>query len=105
MHAPAAREHGFAASFNDPRRYRLGGVGGDAYGRRGKLRWFEFGGRRFRRLPVTAVEQSAGRLDDPYMTGTIGTGVLGDMRVVFDYPRARVTFELSAASETSASGQ
>jgi hypothetical protein len=71
---------------------KVGGVGGTLDARLGKLAWFEAGGRRIEHPTAIFLGHHEGALDDPYVAGTFGAGILKGMKIVFDYPHRRIAF-------------
>jgi hypothetical protein len=71
---------------------KVGGVGGTLDARLGKLDWFEAGGRRVEKPTAIFLGHHEGALDDPYVAGTFGAGILKGMKIVFDYPHRRIAF-------------
>lgn len=93
FHAPAVRSLGLTEGRSDLSRVTLQGVSGVAQADRGRITWFELGGRRFERLPVTYMRPSQGALDAVYTVGNIGGGLLAEFRVAFDLGRRQVAFQ------------
>lgn len=75
----------------------IGGVGGFAPVKTGALQWFELGGHRFEQVQATFELEDSGAVEGRELTGTIGSELLDQLRVVFDYSRARVAFVERAA--------
>jgi len=71
---------------------KVGGVGGTLDARIGQVEWFEVGGRRVEKPTTIFLAPHEGALDDPYVAGTFGAGILKDMKIVFDYPHRRIAF-------------
>jgi hypothetical protein len=71
---------------------KVGGVGGALDARIGPLEWFEVGGRRLEKPKAVFLAPHEGALDDPYVAGTFGAGILKGMKIVFDYPHRRIAF-------------
>jgi hypothetical protein len=71
---------------------KVGGVGGTLDARYGPLGWFEVGGQRLERLPAIYLARHEGALDQTYVAGTFGSGILKGMKIVFDYPHRRIAF-------------
>jgi len=92
FHAPAVKELGLTRGRRDLSHVSVQGVGGVAQADRGRITWFELGGRRFERLPVTYMRPSKGLLDADYTVGNIGGGLLREFRVAFDLGRRQVAF-------------
>ncbi len=92
FHAPAVQELGLTRGRLDLSQVSLQGVGGVVLADRGRITWFELGGRRFERLPVTYMRPSEGALDAVYTAGNIGGGLLREFRVAFDLGRRQVAF-------------
>lgn len=73
----------------------IGGVGGVAGAPKGRLAWFELGGRRFEHLEAGFSQASAGataQADEMETLGTIGMKLLGEFRLVIDYTGWRIAF-------------
>jgi hypothetical protein len=92
FHAPAVERFRLLAG-RETRGGRSGGVGGSRPSRRGKLAWFEFGGRRFEGPEVEFAGAGEGAFSDVYTVGNIGAGFLRAFRIVFDYGNKRIAFE------------
>ncbi|HEV8067363.1 MAG TPA: retropepsin-like aspartic protease [Planctomycetaceae bacterium] len=71
---------------------KVGGVGGTLDAGLGQLEWFQVGGRRLEKLTAIFLARHEGALDDPYVAGTFGAGILKNMKIVFDYPHRRIAF-------------
>ena len=71
---------------------KVGGVGGTLDAKYGPLAWFEVGGQRLEKLPAIYLARHEGALDQTYVAGTFGTGILKGMKIVFDYPHRRIAF-------------
>ena len=71
---------------------KVGGVGGAMDARYGQLEWFEVGGKRLPKPTAIFLAPHEGALDDPYVAGTFGAGILKGMKIVFDYPHRRIAF-------------
>jgi hypothetical protein len=71
---------------------KVGGVGGTLDARIGRLEWFQVGSRRVEKPTAIFLAPHEGALDDPYVAGTFGAGILKDMKIVFDYPHRRIAF-------------
>jgi hypothetical protein len=71
---------------------KVGGVGGTLDARLGQLAWFQVGDRRLEHLTAIFLAPHEGALDDPYVAGTFGAGILKGMKIVFDYPHQRIAF-------------
>lgn len=69
---------------------RLKGIGGEIKAVRGRVRWFELMGQRFRKPKVTMVERATGPLANPDLYGNIGVGFFTGQRLILDYPGHRV---------------
>jgi hypothetical protein len=70
----------------------VGGVGGTMDARVGQLEWFRVGDRRLESLNAIFLAPHEGALDDPYVAGTFGAGILKGAKIVFDYPHRRIAF-------------
>jgi hypothetical protein len=68
------------------------GVGGTVDAKYGPLAWFEVGGYRLKELPAIYLTRHEGVLDQAYVAGTFGSGILKGMKIVFDYPHRRIAF-------------
>lgn len=71
---------------------KVGGVGGAMDARIGQLEWFQVGDRRLEKPTAIFLAPHEGALDDPYVAGTFGAGILKNAKVVFDYPHRRIAF-------------
>jgi hypothetical protein len=71
---------------------KVGGVGGTLDARIDQLEWFRVGTRRLQKVTAIFLAHHEGALDDPYVAGTFGAGILKDMKIVFDYPHRRIAF-------------
>ena len=71
---------------------KVGGVGGTLDARIGPLNWFQIGGRRSEKLTALFLEPHEGALNDPYVAGTFGAGLLKGSKIMFDYPHQRIAF-------------
>ena len=71
---------------------KVGGVGGTLDAKYGPLAWFQVGGQRLEKLPAIYLAAQEGALDQTYVAGTFGTGILKGMKIVFDYPHRRIAF-------------
>lgn len=71
---------------------KVGGVGGTLDARYGPLGSFEVGGHRMEELPAIYLARHEGALDQTYVAGTFGSGILKGMKIVFDYPHRRIAF-------------
>lgn len=80
------------AAFMDLPKVRLGGIGGSAIARRGRLDWFQLGSERLLRVPTSFVVERTGPLANPNLAGTLGTGLLRHFRVALDVDARRVAF-------------
>ncbi|HEV2705356.1 MAG TPA: aspartyl protease family protein [Pyrinomonadaceae bacterium] len=103
MHTPAVERYKLLSG-RETRASRSGGVGGSQASRAGKLAWFEFAGRRFEALDVEFAGTSEGAFSDVYTTGNIGTGILREFRIVFDYGNKRVAFAPHRAAKPAGAG-
>jgi len=91
FHAPAVAKWGLLED-RETFSSTSGGVGGRQGFEVGTLEWFELGGRRFRRLQAGFSTAQKGAFLDPYTAGNIGTELLADFVVFFDYPQRRIAF-------------
>ncbi len=71
---------------------KVGGVGGALDARIGSLDWFEVGGRRLQNPMALFLEPHEGALNEAFLDGTFGSGILKNMTIVFDYPHRRIAF-------------
>ena len=69
-----------------------GGVGGMVKMRSGTVTTFAIGGHTFENMPAQFATQRVGAFADPYTAGNIGGVVLGNFRLVLDYPHRRIGF-------------
>lgn len=91
FHAPAVEEF----SLLDGRQTTAGmagGVGGMVEMRTGSVTSFTLGGHTFENLPAQFATQRVGAFADPYTAGNIGGVVLGNFKLVLDYPQRRIGF-------------
>jgi hypothetical protein len=91
FHAPAVQKLKLLEN-RKTRPIKVRGVGGALDARIGSLDWFQVGGRRAEKLPAIFLEPHEGALNDPYVTGTFGAGLLRGTKVIFDYPHQRIAF-------------
>jgi hypothetical protein len=70
----------------------LEGAGGLAQAKMGAVKDFEIAGRKRESVDAIFVVERSGAMDDAYADGTIGGGLVGDLRLVFDYGRGRIAF-------------
>lgn len=70
----------------------LGGVGGFIQAARGELKDFTIAGHRLDNVPATFAKPGQGAMNDPWLGGTVGGGVLKPYVMVLDYPRGRIGF-------------
>ncbi len=91
FHAPAVRRLALLEG-RDTRIAMSGGVGGLVAARRGTLAWFEVAGRRFTDVPATFSLATRGALTNPWVAGTLGGGIMGRFRIVYDYRHRRIAF-------------
>ncbi|QDU68258.1 retropepsin-like aspartic protease [Engelhardtia mirabilis] len=89
FHSPAVRQLGLLEG-RETRPAMLGGVGGSAEARSGRLDWFTLGDRRFEDVVTTFTTNEQGAHADAASLGTIGSGLLRPFVVVFDYPGERL---------------
>jgi hypothetical protein len=68
----------------------LQGVGGAIDAERGTMERFSVGERALKNVTTFFVTGKQGALADPYVMGTFGAGVLGGVKVIFDYGRKRM---------------
>jgi predicted aspartyl protease len=71
---------------------KVTGVGGTVDAKYGPLAWFEVGGYRLEELPAIFLTHHEGALDQAYVAGMFGPGILKGMTIVFDYPHRRIAF-------------
>ncbi len=71
---------------------KVTGVGGPVDAKYGPLAWFEVGGCRLEEIPAIYLTRHEGALDQAYVAGTFGSGILKGMKIVFDYPHRRIAF-------------
>jgi hypothetical protein len=91
FHAPAVAE----LKLLEHRRttpIKVGGVGGTFDAQLGQLEWFQVGQQRLKKLNAVFLAPHEGALDDPYVAGTFGAGILKGLKIVFDYPHRRIAF-------------
>jgi hypothetical protein len=67
-------------------------VGGTLDAQLGQLEWFQVGQQRLEKVNAVFLAPHEGALDDPYVAGTFGAGILKGMKIVFDYPHRRIAF-------------
>ncbi len=91
FHAPAVAELKLL-EHRRTRPIKVGGVGGRFDAQLGQLEWFQVGQRRLNNLNAVFLAPHEGALDDPYVAGTFGAGILKGMKIVFDYPQRRIAF-------------
>ena len=80
-----------------------GGVGGLTGARKGRLAWFELGGKRFENLEVSFSLAEKGAFSESISAGNVGGDILKSFRLVFDYPRKRIA--LLPAAPAGAGGE
>lgn len=68
------------------------GVGGSVGMRWGKVRWLEFGGKRFENVSTQFAVANQGSYAQPYPDGIVGIDLIDDFRVVFDLAHKRMAF-------------
>lgn len=81
---------------------RSAGVGGASAEKRGKLKWLEFGGRRFEDIPAAFSAATAGARSEDDADGVLGMELLREFKLVIDYSNRRIAF---LPSEKGAGGQ
>lgn len=91
FHAPAVEEFDLLAGRRTTPGV-AGGVGGTVEVREGEVASFTLGGRTFENLRARFATEGKGALADPYTAGNIGGLVLGNFKIVFDYPHRRIGF-------------
>jgi Aspartyl protease len=91
FHAPAIKKLKLLEK-RHTRPMKVGGVGGTLDARIGTLDWFQVGRQRIEKPTALFLSPHEGALDDPYVTGTFGSGILKNRKIVFDYPRRRIAF-------------
>jgi hypothetical protein len=67
-------------------------AGGAHSAKVGKIEWFELAAHRFQSVDAGFMQADTGPFSTPYTTGTIGMGILGSFKMVFDYPHKRIAF-------------
>lgn len=72
--------------------HKLGGVGGFVAGKAGTIDWFELGGVRHEKLPVTFALEAKGTFADDKKDGNIGGDLLRPFTLVLDYKHQRIAF-------------
>jgi len=91
FHGPAVERRRLLEG-RDVKDVSLGGAGGLSRAKMGEVKDFEIAGTRRDSVPAIFTFGDSGSLDDPYSDGTIGAGLVGDRRLVFDYGQRRIAF-------------
>jgi hypothetical protein len=91
FHAPAVAQLKLL-EHRRTRPIKVGGVGGTLDAQLGQLEWFQVGQQRLEKVNAVFLAPHEGALDDPYVAGTFGAGILKGMKIVFDYPHRRIAF-------------
>lgn len=71
---------------------QVGGAGGTAESKVGKIDWFEMGGQRLEKPLVGFQLTKIGVFASPYRTGNIGMAFMGQFRCILDYANERIAF-------------
>lgn len=79
------------------RQVRVGGAGGSAPGRSGKLAWFEIDGHRISDVEAGFESATSGVYASPFLDGNVGDGILGKFKLFLDYRSRR--FALAATGK------
>jgi len=76
------------------------GVGGARADRHGTIEWLEFGGHRVNAVQAGFESKNTG-LDDARLAGMIGMKIMGNYKLVWDYPRGRLGVALPTKADGS----
>ncbi len=76
----------------ETRSAQSGGVGGLTQLKAGRIEYFTLGGRRFENPLVQFSEAQKGAFTEAYTAGNVGTGFLGQFRLVLNYPERKIAF-------------
>jgi len=91
LHSPFVKKWNFLEG-KDTTASSSTGAGGTVTARTGKVKWFEFSGRRFENPTIQFSTATVGTFSDPYLAGNIGIDAISKFEVVLDFTGSRVAF-------------